>query len=741
MKKPTPKEVEQLRTLFPKGAPRIDYRAIPLDMQRARADDGDGDEGASAVAGGADGDVGTATGAGADDPLAPIPIAISSEAPVLRYDWWDDEYYYEVLDHSAKSVVLDYSVDGLPFVASHRSYDADQQHGIVEDIAVGKDRVLRGDMRPSRAQRSQEIAQDMRDKIRKKVSVGYIVGDEYTQVATKGSDIPTRRYTAWMPIEVSTVPVPADYSVGVDRAQAAEGQFALSRFLQLVPPKAPPADGVRSETPITQASKAEERTMETNAAAPAVGTTNTGTAGNAGVDPAAPAARAVSAITVGPEQAAIDRINNITAMAGQHACTERLTTWIKEGTTELEVARQINGILAERMEKPIVTNRGPEFKPEEARKFSLARALMIGNTLENEVRQQPSLKIDLGYEREVLQEMTRHAPPQNQGQVMPLSMLRACLTMKQREQMVRAGIDSGTSTTGQPFKFTQPGEFIPILRNKTSVMRAGSTVLSGLTGPVTFPKQTSAAGVTWSAENPGSDNAVTNLLTTTVTLSFKSIMAGTAFSRQMLFSAASGNYDMEAIIQSDIAAVIGVGIDLAGLNGLGSSNQPKGVLKNTSIGSVALGTNGGTMSWGSWVDLETKIGQANATTSRMAYITNSAQRGTAKKSAVLGNTASGVPIWTGASGDDFDGQANGYRAIASEQVPGNLTKGTSTTVCSAIVFGAWEHNLIGMFGPGFETIVDPYSKKYQGMIEVAAWSYVDVAQRYDGAFAAVLDAL
>jgi HK97 family phage major capsid protein len=320
-------------------------------------------------------------------------------------------------------------------------------------------------------------------------------------------------------------------------------------------------------------------------------------------------------------------------------------------------------------------------------------------------------------------------------------MLRACLTMKQREQMVRAGIDSGTSTTGQPFKFTQPGEFIPILRNKTSVMRAGSTVLSGLTGPVTFPKQTSAAGVTWSAENPGSDNAVTNLLTTTVTLSFKSIMAGTAFSRQMLFSAASGNYDMEAIIQSDIAAVIGVGIDLAGLNGLGSSNQPKGVLKNTSIGSVALGTNGGTMSWGSWVDLETKIGQANATTSRMAYITNSAQRGTAKKSAVLGNTASGVPIWTGASGDDFDGQANGYRAIASEQVPGNLTKGTSTTVCSAIVFGAWEHNLIGMFGPGFETIVDPYSKKYQGMIEVAAWSYVDVAQRYDGAFAAVLDAL
>ena len=733
MKKPTPEQIAQLRALYPKGSPRIDYREMDLLIGRAAGDDG------------STGEVEAERGA---DPLEPIPISLSSEKPVLRYDFWTDERYWEVLDHSPSSVDLSYSRDGMPFVMSHRSWDGDAQHGIVENVRIEK-KVLLGDVRMSRAPRSQEIAQDMIDKIRKKVSIGYVVGDQYEQSKGGRDGIPVRRYKAWMPTETSTVPVPADYDVGIGRARSAEGQYAIARFLQTFPAPfsaAPSAEGERSAipevpavpavpTPI-QAPKAEERTMADEAAAP-TGPVNSNVVMTSG----SPAPTVdVRAITERANTEAAQRVKNITDMATAHACTDKLEGWLRAGATEHEVSREINGILAERMSKPIQTTTGPDLSAKEARKFSVARALMVGNALEEEVRKSPSLKIDLGFEREMLQEMERYTAPQNQGRVMPLAMLRASLSFSQREQMLRAGIDSTVSTSGAPFKFTQPGEFIPVLRNKSSVIRAGSTVLSGLTGPVTFPKQTSAAGVTWSAENPGSDNSVTNLLTTTITLSFKSVFAGTAFSRQMLFTAASGNNDMEAIIQNDLAAVIGIAVDLAGLNGSGSGNQPKGVLQNTSIGSVTLGANGGTMAWGQWVDLETKIGQANADTARMAYITNSAQRGVAKKTAVLGNTASGIPIWTGTPGE-MDGIVNGYRAIASEQVPSNLTKGTATTICSAVVFGAWEHNLIGMFGPGFETIVDPYSKKYQGMIEVAAWSYVDVAQRYDGAFAAVKDAL
>ncbi len=155
---------------------------------------------------------------------------------------------------------------------------------------------------------------------------------------------------------------------------------------------------------------------------------------------------------------------------------------------------------------------------------------------------------------------------------------------------------------------------------------------------------------------------------------------------------------------------------------------------------MTLGTNGGTMAWSNWVALETTIGDANADTNRMAYITNTKQRGVAKNTAVLANTASSIPIWTSVPGS-MDGIVNGYRAIASNQVSRILTKGTSTTVCSAVVFGAFEHLLIGQFGAGFEVLVDPYTKKNQNMIELTAWNFIDVATRYAAAFAAIKDAL
>lgn len=736
VKKPTPDEIAQLRALFPKGAPRIDYRDAALVIGRAPLTDPDA--GAGEVEEPNDSAAEDAAES-SDNPV--IPIAFSSEAPVLRYDWWDDETYYEVLDHSAKSVILDYATDGLPFVASHRSYDADQQHGLVENIVIGKDRTLRGDVKMSRAQRSQEIAADMRDGIRKKVSVGYIVGDQYDQTKAASDGIPIRRYTAWMPIEVSTVPVPADYSVGTGRAQSADGQHAIARFLQLVPPSPSAAarsgvsaDLTRSPSTNPQAPAAEEHSMDS--------TTNVETTSGSGAAPsgdrAAPTVN-VSEITERANLAAATRIKNITDLATQHACTDKLTEWIGRGTSESEVIRDINTILADRLKNPTVEQAAPiKVSEKDKKRFSFARALIMNTELQKEV----GPKVDFGFEREMMQEVQRSTAQQKGGNLLPFALIggRSFSSEQSNLRKGRAGIDSGTASTGGPFKFAQPGDFIPVLRNKSSVMRAGATVIPGLTGPLTMPKQLTATGTVYSAENPGSDITVTNLTASTLTLAFKSLAAGTAFSRQMLFSAASGNYDLEAIVENDIAAVIGLAMDLGALAGSGASNQPQGLLSNTNIGSVTLGANGGTMAWGSWVDLETAIGDANADTARMAYITNTKQRGVAKKSAVLGNTATGAPIWSGTP-DTMDGVVNGYRAIASNQVPRNLTKGTAASICSAVIFGAFEHQLIGIFGNGYETIVDPYSKKYQGMVEVTAWTFFDAAQRYDGAFAAVKDAL
>ena len=46
--------------------------------------------------------------------------------------------------------------------------------------------------------------------------------------------------------------------------------------------------------------------------------------------------------------------------------------------------------------------------------------------------------------------------------------------------------------------------------------------------------------------------------------------------------------------------------------------------------------------------------------------------------------------------------------MVSNNVPSNLTKGSSSGVCSALIYGNFSDLLIGLFGDS-EILVDPYS--------------------------------
>ncbi|MCC6244987.1 MAG: phage major capsid protein [Gemmatimonadaceae bacterium] len=149
-----------------------------------------------------------------DAPDAPIRLAISSEAPVLRWDWRSGTLYYEVLDHSPNAVDLSYVRDGIPFCLDHW---LSKQIGLGENIRVEGDRKLRCDVIEGSHPDAEWTFKDIRSGVRKKVSVGYDPGDEYVETKNAGDEHPTRRYTRWMPYEVSSVTVPADYDVGIGR--------------------------------------------------------------------------------------------------------------------------------------------------------------------------------------------------------------------------------------------------------------------------------------------------------------------------------------------------------------------------------------------------------------------------------------------------------------------------------------------------------------------------------------------
>lgn len=73
-------------------------------------------------------------------------------------------------------------------------------------------------------------------------------------------------------------------------------------------------------------------------------------------------------------------------------------------------------------------------------------------------------------------------------------------------------------------------------------------------------------------------------------------------------------------------------------------------------------------------------------------------------------------------------------------MPSNLTKGTSSGVCSAIIFGNFADLIIGMWG-GLDLTVDPYSNSTTGTVRVVALQDVDIAVRHAESFSAMLDAL
>ena len=164
----------------------------------------------------------------------------------------------------------------------------------------------------------------------------------------------------------------------------------------------------------------------------------------------------------------------------------------------------------------------------------------------------------------------------------------------------------------------------------------------------------------------------------------------------------------------------------------GSSNQPRGILNTSGIGSVVGGTDGLAPTWDHMVDLESALSTVDADVGAMAYLTNAKVRGKLKKTQRFSGT-NGDPVW------EKDNTVNGYRAEVTNAVPSNLVKGASGAVCSAIIYGNFA-DLILAFWSGLDLTVDPYTNSTSGTVRVVALQDCDVAVRHPESFAAMVDA-
>ena len=251
------------------------------------------------------------------------------------------------------------------------------------------------------------------------------------------------------------------------------------------------------------------------------------------------------------------------------------------------------------------------------------------------------------------------------------------------------------------------GEFIDVLRNSSSVMQAGARMLTGLSGDVAIPKKATAASAAWIATE-GSAATESEMTTTSVSMVPRQLAAFTDITRQLR---QQSSLDAEALVRDDLAQSLALAVDLAALQGSGSSGQPTGIKNTSGINTVDFGTSPILVpSFAKIVDMETAVAEDNALTGNLAYIMPAAMYGGLKTTEKASNTAQFVV--------EPGGTVNGYRTIVSNQ----CTAGDA-------FFGNFSDLLIGMWGAGVDITVDPFSLSTTGSVRIVAFQTIDVAVR------------
>ena len=153
-----------------------------------------------------------------------------------------------------------------------------------------------------------------------------------------------------------------------------------------------------------------------------------------------------------------------------------------------------------------------------------------------------------------------------------------------------------------------------------------------------------------------------------------------------------------------------------------------GLRYTSGIGTVAAASNGAALTWDDLVDVESACANANAEPDRLAgYLINTKIRGKAKKT----QKGTNLPfIWDGGAQP-----LNGYRAAVTNNVASNITQGTSTTVCSTLMFSSdWSMSTIGLFGAP-DITVDPYTLADTARVKITINQFADHGLRQPATFA------
>ena len=349
----------------------------------------------------------------------------------------------------------------------------------------------------------------------------------------------------------------------------------------------------------------------------------------------------------------------------------------------------------------------------ELRKFSLSK-LIAGVEGSPESR-----SIDTGFECEVLG-ITKDT------RSFKLSEQLLNAIMPEKRTMTAAG-----ATAGGNFIPTEKIGFFDALFAATVLDSLGVQRLTGLSANTDLTGFT-ASVVSAFANGETGTQTPTDPTTAARELRPKLLYAATNISRRLLIQT---NPSIDQFVMQNIMRSMAVKLEQAVINGAGST-EPTGIL-SSGIASVAIGANGGAPTYPKILELiQTVLTNDGANVNRM-FLANPKVVAKLKQTELDSGSGAFIMGYNGLFGSQM-GVIDGYNVAVTSNVPSNLSKGNTTGVCSALIFGDFANVVVGQFGQ-IEVIVDPYTSARTGTIEYTVNQFVDSTVLQPLALGAIAD--
>jgi len=566
-----------------------------------------------------------------------IPESVDKENRTCEFvaatgEWINRYWWVEKLTISKAAIDTSRLDDGISFCNNHNHAEV---HGVSKAYRIDESTgqlIMRVEF--SEKKESDEIFQDIIKGIRKYVSIGYIVLEQ-TITRFEGEEDRPSEYlvTRWLPIELSTVGVPAD-------------KDSVARYTKYITDQQSADVKVRNKMPkpVKKTGDADNQTV------PAVDT-------RAIEIKATEAANARASATIADNNAIVD-------LGLEYGLVKEARQHIQEGKSVQDFQRAVIDHMAEKQRNgESQTSVGMEDK--QVREYSLFNAVtaMHEGGIERLMR-------DCPLEYEASQEVAKRVGRSAQGFFIPAEkqndFSRIMNPQRAQRDMLVSSATQGGALVGVDHR---GGDFIDVLYEKTFLFKLGARILNNLQGDVDIPRGLGGVVPTWVGENVA--NTPSHALIDSVSLIYKTITASVAMSRKLM---KQSDPSVEAYVVDCILQACAIGIDTAGFQGAGGA-EILGIMNTAGINTVpVVGT---APNHNESVDFETAIDTDNALTENMAWVVSPSVAGSWKKTLKFAGVGGTIAE---------NGEVNGYPyhrksgLVAGTALLGNFRD---------LVFGMW----------------------------------------------------